>query len=122
VVAPAAAPAQPAPKEKLPPPTKGEEEAAAGQVATVIIAAPPGARVTINGTPLALKSAEQAFVTPVLEPGAKYSYVVRAEAVRDGRTVATTRKVRVAPGRQVRVDLSGFAAVPAGAGSYVSRD
>jgi uncharacterized protein (TIGR03000 family) len=78
--------------------------------ATVVIAAPAGTSVTVNGTPIAMKATEQSFLTPDLEPGANYSYVVEAKAVRDGETVSQSRKVMIAAGSSVRVDFSQLAA------------
>ena len=106
------------PKEKLPSPKK---EASAGQVGTVVIAAPDGVRVTVNGKVIAMKSTEQAFVTPDLEPNANYSYTVKAEAVRDGQTFSATRKVRVKAGGEFRVDFSDLASVPSAARSLANR-
>src|SRR5262249_20584427 len=106
------------PKEKLPSPKK---EASAAQVATVIIAAPEGVRVTVNGRAIAMKSAEQAFLTPELEPDANYSYTVTAEAVRDGQTVSKTRKVVVKAGLESRVAFSDLAAAPVGAAAIANR-
>lgn len=98
-----------------------QEETPVSNVAKVIIAAPAGVRVSVNGTAVALKGAEQAFETPELEPGANYSYMVTAEAVRDGKTLSTTRKVSLVAGQEVRVDFRDFAAVPAGASPVASR-
>jgi uncharacterized protein (TIGR03000 family) len=76
----------------------------------VVIAAPAGVSVSFNGVTLNLKSAEQAFATPDLEPGASYSYKVEARAVRDGQTITRSRKVEVSAGQRVRVDFSELAA------------
>jgi uncharacterized protein (TIGR03000 family) len=110
---------QPAkPKEKLPSPKK---EASAGEVAMVIIAAPEGVRVTVNGKAIAMKSAEEKFITPELEPDANYSYLVTAEAVRDGQVVSKTRKVMVKAGLESRVDFRELAAAPVGSASIANR-
>jgi uncharacterized protein (TIGR03000 family) len=118
--APSGAPAvQPEkPKEKLPSPKK---EASAGEVAMVIIAAPEGVRVTVNGKAIAMKSAEEKFITPELEPDANYSYTVTAEAVRDGQVVSKTRKVMVKAGLESRVDFRELAAAPVGSASIANR-
>jgi uncharacterized protein (TIGR03000 family) len=117
-VAPAKPDTKPLPKKST---TSIESEDETANVAKVVIAAPAGVSVSVNGTAVPMKSAEQAFVTPELEPGANYSYMVTAETVRDGKTLSTTRKVRVAAGQEVRVDFRDFAAAPAGAGSFASR-
>jgi uncharacterized protein (TIGR03000 family) len=105
-------------KEKLPSPKK---EASAGEVATVIIAAPEGVRVTINGKAIAMKSAEEKFTTPELEPDANYSYTVTGETVRGGQVFSKTRKVMVKAGLESRVDFRDLAAAPVGAASIANR-
>jgi uncharacterized protein (TIGR03000 family) len=107
------------PKEKLPEPKK---EASAGNFATVVIAAPADASLTVNGRALVLTSTEQAFTTPELEPDANYSYMVKAEVVRDGQTIAKTRKVMVKAGREVRVDFNDMATAPTVTSPVVTRD
>jgi uncharacterized protein (TIGR03000 family) len=116
VPAPAVVPDKP--KEKLPTPMKSEAPVNTG---TVVIAAPAGVQITVNGQAIALKGTEQSFVTPELEPGANYSYMVKASTVREGQTVSQTRKVMIKAGGEARVDFSEFAAAPAPAGSLATR-
>jgi uncharacterized protein (TIGR03000 family) len=106
-------------KEKLPAPQK---EASAANFATVVIAAASDVRITINGQPLAMKASEQAFITPELEPESNYSYVVKAEAIRDGQMVTKSQKVMVKAGREVRVDFSSLAAGATAANSVANGD
>jgi uncharacterized protein (TIGR03000 family) len=91
-------------------PTPSKATSAAEQAATVVIAAPADVSVSFNGVALNLKSTEQSFVTPGLEPGARYSYLVEARTVRDGQTITRSRKVQVSAGQEVRVDFSELAA------------
>jgi uncharacterized protein (TIGR03000 family) len=106
------------PREKLPPPKK---EASAGYSATVVIAAPEGVSVTVNGMTLSMVSAEQTFVTPDLDPDTNYSYTVKAQTVRDGQLVSKTRKVMVNAGREVRVDFSDLASAAVRSGTIANR-
>jgi uncharacterized protein (TIGR03000 family) len=82
-------------------------------VATVVIKAPTDVRVLVDGQETARNAAEETFTTPALQPGRVYQYVFKAEAVRDGKTVALTRRVEVQAGRQSEVDFRDL--IPSGA-------
>ena len=73
--------------------------------ARVIVRAPAGATVTVNGRQLDLVGTEQVFVTPNLTLGRRYSYVFTASAVRDGERVTLRKRVTVEAGREAIVDL-----------------
>ena len=73
--------------------------------ARVIVRAPAGATVTVNGRQLDLVGTEQVFVTPNLTLGRRYSYVFTASAVRDGERVTLTKRVTVEARREAIVDL-----------------
>jgi uncharacterized protein (TIGR03000 family) len=102
---PPAAPTMP----KLPDPKK-EKDQAGSAPAKVIVQAPADVRVTVNGQAAEMKSTEQAFATPDLRVGATYSYVFKAEAVRDGKTVTRTQEVFVRAGEEARVNFNDLAA------------
>jgi uncharacterized protein (TIGR03000 family) len=48
----------------------------------------------------------RSFNTPELEPGRRYFYTVRAETVRDGRTVVQSRRIILSAGQEVNVSFS----------------
>jgi uncharacterized protein (TIGR03000 family) len=102
------APAQPPEKPKLPKPKddKDKEE----DVSKVTITAPADARLTVDGQPLVLQGTRQTFETPRLERGHTYSYVFRAEAMRDGKAVVRERKVTVRAGEAAQADFSDLVA------------
>jgi len=64
-----------------------------GGWATVVVHVPADAKVFIDGKQMASKSTRRVFQTPALEAGQKYYYEIRAEVVRDGRTITQTRQV-----------------------------
>jgi uncharacterized protein (TIGR03000 family) len=77
--------------------------------ATVVIKAPTGVRILVDGQETNRNTAEEVFTTPALEPGRTYQYVFKAEAVRDGRTVTDVKRVMVQAGRQAEVDFTDLA-------------
>jgi uncharacterized protein (TIGR03000 family) len=77
-----------------------------GSPATVVVKAPAGVRLTVNDQPTALSKTEETFTTPRLQPGLPYSYVFKAEAVREGKPITVTRRVTVRAGEESRVDLT----------------
>jgi uncharacterized protein (TIGR03000 family) len=95
------------PGKKLP---KPKEEKDKETTARVTITAPPGLRLTVDGQPLALQTPVQTFETPALEPGHTYSYVFRAEGLRDGKAAVRERKVTVRAGEAARVDFTDLTA------------
>jgi uncharacterized protein (TIGR03000 family) len=88
-------------KPKLP---KPKPEGSGPRPANVYVKADLGTRVTANDQPIAMTGTEETFATPDLEPGKKYSYVFKAESLRDGKALAT-RKVFVMAGEDAQVDL-----------------
>ena len=94
-------------REKVAPPKgdKGGEEALAPAPATIFVSLPAEAKLTIDGTATQSTSATRAFASPALEPGQQYYYTLKAEIVRDGKTVSTSRRVAVRAGEETRVRL-----------------
>jgi len=112
-VAPAApaTPVEPgvAPKTNPPAEDKKEEKKEEKEVAapaTIVVNVPAGARLTIDGVATTQTSATRVFATPALQNGREFHYTLRAEVVRDGRTVATTERVAVRAGQETRVSLT----------------
>lgn len=105
VVAPQVVPVPPAkggekvpgPKEKKP----GEE-----QSARVTVNLPSDARLWVDAVECPLTSSVRSFNTPALNPGQRYAYNLKAEIVRDGRTITETQRVVLTPGEESRVDFS----------------
>jgi uncharacterized protein (TIGR03000 family) len=94
------------PGERVPPPKKVQAE----DRATVVVNLPADARLTVGGRPTASTSAQRHFITPALPEGDSF-YVLRAEIVRDGRTLTAEQRIAVRPGEETRVN---FDFAPAG--------
>lgn len=94
------------PAEKVKPPKKDKdsgEESALSAPATIIVAVPAGAKLTIDGYEARATGDVRVFTTPALERHEEYSYTVKAEVTRDGRTVAETKDVTVRAGEKSNV-------------------
>ncbi len=82
--------------------------------AWVRVRLPAGARLTIDGQPTRSPGEVRWFISPPLEPGRRYVYVLRAEVVRDGKTVSEAREVPVRAGEESEVTFSFPATQTAG--------
>lgn len=82
--------------------TRGDESTAA---AHITVRLPADARLTVHGVDCPLTSDTRTFDTPVLKRGQKYYYLLKAEVVRDGRTIAQTRRVDFRSGERVSVSF-----------------
>jgi uncharacterized protein (TIGR03000 family) len=72
---------------------------------TVSIALPADARLIFNGVAAQGTGDKRTYLTPVLNPGQDYQYVLTAEVVRDGQTVTATERVIVRAGTTTAVKL-----------------
>ena len=64
----------------------------------------PNGRVLLHAMPQT--SAVRSFQTPKLEPGRSYFYTLKADVVRDGRTVSASKRVTVEAGKEATVEFS----------------
>jgi uncharacterized protein (TIGR03000 family) len=78
--------------------------------ATILVQLPEDARLTLDGQVMKTGSALRRFVTPPLERGWKYQYVVRAEVVRDGQKLVNAQKITVRAGEETKLTLDFSAA------------
>jgi len=81
---------------------------APSQPATVTVQVPTEARLFVNDYQSKQTSATRTIVTPPLSAGQEYVYTLRAEVVRDGRTVTESRQVSFRAGGTVAVDFSNL--------------
>jgi uncharacterized protein (TIGR03000 family) len=82
--------------------------------AHITVRLPADARLTVDGVDCPLTSDTRTFETPALVPGQKYYYLLKAEVVRNGRTIAQTRRADFHSGERVRVSFDlGTTAVSA---------
>jgi uncharacterized protein (TIGR03000 family) len=67
---------------------------------------PADARLFVDNVAMKTTSSHRVFVTPPLQPGQTYYYVLKAEMQRAGQPVSVTGQVIIRPGQQVRAQLS----------------
>ena len=93
--------------EQIPPPKRsGEEETSlTAAPATTVVSLPADARLTVDGAATESRSARRTFLSPPLERGQAYYYMLRAETVHNGQTLSTTKQVVVRAGQESRVAL-----------------
>jgi uncharacterized protein (TIGR03000 family) len=106
----------PAPKVDDKKPGGGSSSVAPDR-ARVIVQLPADAKLYVDDQPIKATSDNQAFHTPRLQRGQTYFYDVRAEAIRDGKTVVESKRILVRAGQEVSVsfpkiekDANGIAA------------
>jgi uncharacterized protein (TIGR03000 family) len=73
--------------------------------ATIVVTLPADAKLTIGDTLTQSTSAVRTFSSPALDRGQDYYYTLKAEVVRDGRTVTTSKQVTVRAGSESRVTI-----------------
>jgi uncharacterized protein (TIGR03000 family) len=91
----------PPPKEQLQEPKKLDEQTRA----RLTIDVPEDAQVYLDGELLPAPVANRVFRTPALKPGSTYFYDLRAEVVRDGRTLVASQRVLLQAGQIVTAEF-----------------
>jgi uncharacterized protein (TIGR03000 family) len=87
-------------------PNKPPEQSRSAAPATIIVSLPADAMLTVDDTPTRSVTARRVFVSPPLAPGKAFHYTFKAEAMRDGQNVSTTKRVEVRAGQETRVELT----------------
>ena len=82
-----------------------EKKSAIPAAATIVVNLPAEAKLTFDGETTATASTVRTFETPTLENGKAYYYVLKAEIVREGKTVVSERKVSVQAGTEAQVNF-----------------
>jgi uncharacterized protein (TIGR03000 family) len=100
--------------EMIPPPRiEGTRpESSRKTEAKVIVQLPTDAKLFVDGNPVKVNGEQQTFRTPALERGQAYYYEVRAEVVREGKTVTESKRVIVRAGEDARVSFLLIEAAP----------
>jgi len=80
--------------------------------ARVTFALPADAKLFVENVPIPTGKT-RTFETPALEAGRHYTYTMRAEVLRDGRTMSQEKRVDVEAGQQVTVEFKELPAVQA---------
>jgi uncharacterized protein (TIGR03000 family) len=74
---------------------------------TIRLRVPEGAEVWFDGTPTLQTGGDRSFVSPPLDPGRTYLYIVRVRWADGGGTVEKTRTVRFRAGDQIGLYFEG---------------
>jgi uncharacterized protein (TIGR03000 family) len=97
--------------EQIPPPKVDENKKPGGMGAVtpdrakVVVQLPTDAKLFVDDQPIKATTERQTFNTPKLERGQTYFYDVRAEVVRDGKTVVENQRILVRAGDEVTVSF-----------------
>jgi uncharacterized protein (TIGR03000 family) len=78
----------------------------------VLVSLPADAKLYVDGQ--LTRTADKAFrtfMTPDLEDGLEYRYVMKAEVIRDGQTQSETQTVIVKAGTEARTEFSSLSDV-----------
>lgn len=81
---------------------------AATERATLMIRIPAGATLYVDGRKAGTAGAETSFRTPPLPAGREFSYMLKAEILRDGRPESLTQKVSFRAGERITVDFGSM--------------
>jgi len=73
--------------------------------ATIVVSLPADAKLSIDDTATKATGATRTFATPTLEKGKDFHYTLKAEVVRNGQTLTTTKQVAVQAGRETRISI-----------------
>jgi uncharacterized protein (TIGR03000 family) len=94
--------------EKIDPPGKDKDQGVSipASKARVTVMVPSDAKLWVENVVCPLTSTVRSFDTPSLNPNQRYFYNIRAEIVRDGRTISETQRVVIIPGQEARVDFT----------------
>lgn len=93
----------PAVQQPIPAPTPAPTGASPVHVTVRV---PDGAQVWVADAPSNQIGPAQEFVSPPVEPGVDYTYVVRATWAENGQPVSRTKRVTVRAGDRVTVDMT----------------
>jgi uncharacterized protein (TIGR03000 family) len=80
--------------------------AAEAKPATLIVNLPAEAKLTVGGMLTKATSERRVFVSPELAPGKTYQYTLKAELVRNGKSVSWEKTVSVEAGKEVSISLT----------------
>jgi uncharacterized protein (TIGR03000 family) len=74
--------------------------------ARLVVELPADAKLFVDEQRMKTTSSRRVFYTPVLEPDKTYSYLLRAEIVRDGKTRTASKRVIVRPGEEIEASFA----------------
>lgn len=84
---------------------KEEPKAGVSAPAKILVNLPADAKLFVDDFATKSTTAARTFATPELAAGAMFTYTLKAEIVRDGKTLTTSEKIAVKAGDEIRVNL-----------------
>lgn len=88
---------------ETPEPPDATEQTSTTSQATLTVNVPSDALVYVNGVKTKSVGSERSYISRGLQGGFNYTYEVRAEVERDGKTIEETKMVSLTAGRTARV-------------------
>jgi uncharacterized protein (TIGR03000 family) len=96
----------PAGAEPVPPPKATSALPSQATTAQLVVDLPNDAKLYVDDRAMKSASAHRVFTTPVLDSGKTYYYILRAEVVRDGKTVSQDRRVILRAGDRITASFA----------------
>jgi uncharacterized protein (TIGR03000 family) len=87
------------------PATGGKTTMVTPAPATIVVNLPADAKLLIDDVATTSTSATRVFSSPALERGKEYTYTLKAEVNKDGKTMTATKTVTVRAGEETRVTM-----------------
>jgi len=72
---------------------------------TITVSLPAEAKLIVNGFATTSTSSVRTFVSPAIDADKEFTYTLKGEIVRDGKTVTATKDVAVHAGDDLKVSL-----------------
>jgi uncharacterized protein (TIGR03000 family) len=92
--------------EKAPKPKEKRDESLAPAPAVILVSLPTDAKLLIDNEATSSTGTSRVFQSPTLNPGKEYQYTLKAEVVRDGKSVKAEQVVTVKAGQTTPVTLT----------------
>src|SRR5262245_19618539 len=108
------------PEDKKPDDVKKDEPGKLGTAANLKFTVPAAAKLYVDGRPTTIAGTERVFTTPVLTPGQKFYYDVKAELVVNGAMVVQEKRVIVEAGANISEAFEKLIAASNGTGVVVA--
>jgi uncharacterized protein (TIGR03000 family) len=93
-------------KLKTEPKEKKNGETMAPAPATIVVDLPAEAKLLIDNEATTSTGSSRVFTSPTLNPGKEYHYTLKAEIVRDGKTVKAEKVIAVKAGETTSATLT----------------
>jgi uncharacterized protein (TIGR03000 family) len=98
-------PATPEVKPEVKPDAPAPKTGSSAAPAKILVNLPADAKLFVDDFATKSTSDNRSFVTPELAPAKAFSYTLKAEIVRDGKTLTASEKVEVKAGDEINISL-----------------